>query len=185
MKKILLLSLLLISGISYAQEKDEKSNSKAVEFLSKDGTFMKREFYDLPQIGMGQYKLESQVLIMTDLTSGYKMGCLRLSTFSNLGGSLEEYIGTLDRDELDACIQCFELMQTDILTTKPEIYTETCYKTLDGVTIGCYYSNGIWTVFVRTKEYTTRSMTTISTKNVPKLIDNLKQAKAMIESKIE
>lgn len=183
MKKILLLSMLLLSGLAYAQEKEEESNSKAVEFLSKDGTFMKKEFYELPQIGIGQFKLESNVLIITDMITGYKMGCLRLSTFSNLGGSTDEYIGTLDKDELDACIQCLELMQTDILTTKPEVYTETNYRTLDGVTIGSYYSNKTWTVFVRTKEYTSRSLTTIG--NVPKLIDNFKKAKEIIASKVE
>lgn len=181
--------MLLIPWVTYAQEKEEKSNSKAVEFLLKDGTFMKKEFYDLPQIGTGLSKIDCQVLIMTDMTTGFKMGCLRLTTFYNANGlstaTADQYIGTLDKDELDACIQCFELMQTDILPSKPEVYTETTYKTLDGVTLGSYYSNGKWVVFVRTKDYTSRSMATVSTNNVPKLIDNLKQAKEMIASKVE
>ena len=54
---------------------------------------------------------------------------------------------------------------------------------MNGVTIGSYYSNKTWTVFVRTKEYTSRSLTTIG--NVPKLIDNFKKAKEIIASKVE
>ena len=94
---------------TFAQEAENKTASKTVEFLSKDGSFYMKEFYDLPYVGGGSYKkVECQVLFVTDLKSNKKLGCLRLTTYDTQSAFINAYIGTLDLAELDACIMCFE-----------------------------------------------------------------------------
>ena len=66
MKKLLLMIALMMPMVLLAQEQKEKSSSKTVEFLSKDGSFFKKEFYDLSTVGSSYNKIDCQVLIITD-----------------------------------------------------------------------------------------------------------------------
>ena len=185
MKKLLLLIALLMPMALLAQEQKEKSSSKTVEFLSKDGSFFKKEFYDQPTVGGSYNKIDCQVLIITDMKSNEKRGCLRLTTHYPSSSGNDDYIGTLDPDELDACVMCLEKIQSDITPTTPATYTEAEYKTRDGVQIGTYWNRrkSEWVIYVQTKNYTSRSMSTVDTSNLPSLIQNLKDAKGMIVAK--
>lgn len=186
MKKLLFLIAFMIPVVStFAQDQKEKSSSKTIEFLSKDGSFYKKEFFDLPTVGSSYYKIDCQVLIISDMKAPIKRGCLRLITHYPTSSSTDDYIGTLDPDELDACIMCLEKIQSDIITSQPETYTEAEYKTRDGVKIGTYWGDKkkTWTIYVQTKSYSSRSMTTVSLENLPVLIQNLKTAKSMISQK--
>lgn len=188
MKKFLTLVVLSIMSLTttFAQDQQEKkSASKTVEFMSKDGTFFKKEFYDLPSIGTTYNKIDCQVLIITDLKNNNKLGCLRLTTYYSSSVSNDEFIGTLDLDELDACILCFEKISSDITISPATTYTEVEYKTRDGVQLGTFWNSkkSEWRTYVQTKSYSSRSMTSISSDNVASLISNLKQAKQMISEK--
>lgn len=180
MKKFLLFIAFLMPMALLAQENEEKSSSKTVEFLSKDGSFFKKEFYDQPTIGISYNKIGCQILIITDMKTNEKIGCLRLTTYSGE----DSYIGTLDSDEIDACIQCLDKIQSDISLTTPETYTEAEYKTRDDVSIGTYWNDKKkeWINYVQTKRYS-RSMSTVDKMNLPKLIQNMKDAKDIIIEK--
>ena len=169
----------------FAQEAEKKSASKTVEFLSKDGSFYKKEFYDLPTIGNTLDKVDCQVLIITDLKNNEKLGCLRLTTYYNSSVTHDSYIGTLDPDELDACIMCFEKIISEITIASASTYTEVEYKTRDGVQLGTYWSEkkSEWKTYVQTKSYSSRSMQLVSKDNITTLISNLKLAKQMIAEK--
>ena len=188
MKKILFLAVLAIMSVTatFAQETEKKSASKTVEFLSKDGSFLKKEFYDLPTVkGLYSESVDCQVLIITDLKDNSKIGCLRLTTYYSSSVANDSYIGTLDPDELDACIMCFEKIVSDITVAPASTYTEVEYKTRDGVQLGTYWyeKKSEWKTYVQTKSYSSRSMTSISSENVSVLISNLKQAKQIIAEK--
>lgn len=187
MKKFIIFTLMLFFALTSgsAQEKETKSTSKTVEFLSKDGSFFKKEFYDLPAVGGSYNKVDCQVLIVTDMKSSEKRGCLRLTTYYNSSVSSDSYIGTLDPDELDACIMCFEKILSEITTSTPPTYTEVEYKTRDGVQLGTYHNTkkNEWVTYVQTKSYTDRSMSSVSASNVSSLIQNLRDAKVMIAEK--
>ncbi len=187
MKKLFIFSLfcILMCLSSVAQDQKEKSSSKTVEFLSKDGTFFKKEFFDLPTVGSSYNRIDCQVLIITDMKSNEKRGCLRLTTHYSSSVSSDDYIGTLDPDEMDACIMCLNKIQSDIAINAPETYTEAEYKTRDGVRIGAYWNSRKteWVIYVQTKSYSSRSMSTVSSANVPTLINNLTTAKQMIAEK--
>ena len=185
MKQFLFLIALLIPVVSYAQESKEKSSSKTIEFLSKDGSFLKKEFFDLPTVGSSYNKVDCQLLIITNMKTNDKIGCLRLTTHYPTSSGNDDYIGTLDPDELDACVMCLEKIQSDIIITTPDTYTEAEYKTRDGVEIGTYYSEKKknWIIYVKTKGYTSRSMSTVESTNLPVLIQNLKDAKTQKKKK--
>jgi len=185
MKKYLLLCLLIVSvfntSFAQAQEKDviPESKSKAIEFLKADGTFLLKEFYDLQKIK----GVECQVLIMKNVVSGSKLGCLRLETQYRSQYSSDNYIGTLDADELDACIQSLRYIKDTLLPSVPEVYTEAEYKTNDNVKFGAYFSNNKWTAFVYTKGYTSRSAVFLDVENIDRFIAVMEQAKALIAEK--
>ena len=187
MKRLFMIAVLSIVSLTtvFAQEQEKKSASKTVEFLSKDGSFFKKEFFDLPAIGSSYNKIDCQVLIITDMKSNEKRGCLRLTTYYSSSVSNDSYIGTLDPDELDACILCFEKIVSEITVTPAPTYTEVEYKTRDGVKLGTYWDDkkSEWRTFVQTKSYSSRSMSSVSNNNVASLINNLKQAKQMIAEK--
>ncbi|MBM6993560.1 MAG: hypothetical protein I3J02_09910 [Prevotella sp.] len=183
MKKILLMLMLALSISCMAQNAKvdaEKSESKSVAFMASSGSFMKREFIDITTIKGVEY----QILIMTDLLTNHKMGCLRLTTeyTSSYSSSSDTYIGTLDYDELDACIQCLTKLQSDILPSQASVYTEIEYKSRDGVKLGAYYNEkkSAWQAYVYTKGYTSRSASFFNSENIPSILDAMRQAKTMI-----
>jgi len=185
MKRLLIVLALMMPMFLNAQEKETKSNSKTLEFLEKDGSILKKEFYDLTTVGKSYNATENQVLIITDLKSNEKRGCFRITTKYPTSSGTDEYIGTLDPDELDAAILSLEKILNDIIPNSVETYTEVNYKTRDGVTIGTYWNEKKkeWTLFVQTKSYTSRSMSTFKVDEITTLVNNLKAAKQMIVEK--
>ena len=176
---IFLLSFVLMSNGAFAQESKEESKSKTVEFMAGCGSLMKKEFYDLPKVK----SVENQVLIITNVLTGKKVGCLRVETSYYNGHSSDSYIGTLDYEELDACVKSLTYIKDELLNSTPEVYTEAVYKTLDNLKLGAFYSNNKWTAFVYTKGYTSRSAEFLDSSNITTFIEVMNQAKAMITEK--
>lgn len=186
MKKLLIILALMMPMFLNAQEKETKSNSKTLEFLAKDGSIFKKETYKLPSLGKGYDKITNEVLIITDLKTNEKRGCFRITTYyTSSTYSTDEYIGVLDPDELDAAIMSLEKILNDIIPNEAETYTEVTYKTRDGVQLGTFVNSTgkEWTIYVKTKSYTSRSMSTFKSDEITTLIDNLKKAKEMIAEK--
>ena len=185
MKRILFVLALMMPMFANAQEKEEKSNSKTLEFMTKDGFAFKKEFYDLPEIGNSYNKTQNQVLIITNLKTNEKRGCLRITTNYPSGSGNIEYTGTLDPDELDAATMSTEKILSEIIPTTPSTYTEVEYCTRDGVEIGVFWKEkkSEWTIYIKTKKYVGRSMSTFKAEELALLIKNLKDAKHMIDEK--
>lgn len=183
MRKIIfiILSVVLVCNTSFAQDVKNESKSKSIEFMAECGNLIKKEFYDLP----GIKGITNQVLIITDVLSGKKIGCMRIETSYYNGRSSDSYVGTLDYEELDACIKSLTYIKDELLQTKPEVYTETEYKTLDNLKLGAYYSEekNKWMAFIYTKGYTSRSAEFIDSSNIVTFINIMNQAKAMIAEK--
>lgn len=176
---ILLVTLMLTATFSFAQqeEKEQESLSKTLNFLKKDGTCLIKEFYDLETVG----DVVCQVLIITDVVSNSKIGCLRLKTYSS--ATHISYIGTLDSDEIEACIKSLDYMKDSILITAPIVYTEAVFTTRDKVSIGIYYAKKDWTAFVKTRNYLNYSMQTFSSRYLDKLREQMIKAKEIILDK--
>lgn len=179
---ILAIVTLFAASMSYAQQKEE-SASTTLQFMKSSGSFLLKEFYDLAVIK----GVTCKVLIITDVVSNKKMGCMRLETkyLSSYSDSPDIYIGTLDADELDACISSLTYLKENILSKEAETYTEAQYTSRDNVEIGAYFNDSKkkWTAYVQTKSYTSNSMKFFEADNLDALAAEMQKAKEMILEK--
>jgi len=88
MKKILMILALLCICFanSFAQEAaGGESKSEAIEFLSRDGVLLNKDFHEIGTVA----GIEFESLIITDVVSGKRTGCLRIETSysSSAGGT--------------------------------------------------------------------------------------------------
>lgn len=185
MKKLFLFTVLFtIAALSFAQEREtEKSASEAVRFEKSVGSLIKKDFYNLVD-AENDYKVD--VLILTNVLSGAKVGCLRWENryrADYMSSSYIPYIGTLDFDELDAAIQSLTYIRDTLLPTVPDNYTEVVFESKDGMMLGAYFDNNEnkWTIFVRTKSYTQDSTKNFRNQFLPKMIEMLINAKSKIQ----
>ena len=180
MKKLFFLLVLLCSvAVSNAQEKEtEKSQSNAVLFEQSIGSLIRKDFYNLPKVR----GVENQVLILTDILTGKKIGCLRIET-KPFSASNETYVGRLDFDELDAAIKSLSYIKETILPTTPDVYSEIVFKSKDGVQLGTYFNEKTkkWVVVIYTKSYTSRSAKYFDETELSEMIEIMKTAKSKIQ----
>lgn len=174
MKKMLLL-ILFLPLLAYSQEKEPESKSKTIEFTSKEGALYQKEFEDIGKVGGVSFKN----IYITDLIGKRVISALRIENSYYIGsGSSIDYIGTLDADELEGCIKALNYLKDNILSTTPTLYNEIEYKSRDGVLIGAFSSKGSWTLFIQTKSYTQKSLTSIKVGEIDSLINNFVLAKS-------
>lgn len=184
MKRIFIFILIILISIeSFSQTSNDirqTSKSKAVQFMEKDGSFLKKEYYNLGVIK----GVECEVIIITDLKDGTKIGCLTLKT-SNSGYM---YSGTLDADELSAAIQSLEFINKEVLPNEPTKHTEYIYISRDEVRMGIYSYSYMqynttkykWRLFVKPNKYI-NSLEDFNKKHIETFIEYLKKAQAIIE----
>lgn len=176
-------ALFIASTVSFAQQKEEESASTTLQFMKSSGSFLVKEFYDLAVIK----GVTCKVLIITDVVSNKRIGCMRLETEypSSYGSSPDTYIGTLDADELDACIRSLKYLKDNILSKDAETYTEAQYTSRDKVEIGAFFNETRkkWSAYVQTKSYTPRSMAFFEAEHLDALAVEMQKAKDMILEK--
>ena len=183
MKKVILVAAMIICSIMLpAQEKQDVANEsscKTLEFMAKDGTFIQREFFQLGKVN----GVECEVLIIKYVVSNKKMGCLRLKTRYSSSYSSDTYIGTLDYDEIDACIKSINYIIESVTPSTPERYTEIEYRTRDKVEVGAFYQekSSSWRAYVQPKSYTNKSMEFFAAAELTELATIMNQAKVIIE----
>ena len=185
MKKIitlLLLAFALTSG-TFAQVRIEEvgtSKSKTVQFMETTGSFLKKETYFVCNFR----GLIFNAIIVTDLKSGFKMGCLMMEN----NGSV-----ILDADELDAAVQSLEYIKDNVLSDNPGKPTEVYYLSRDNVKLGVYSYDTLgldkdgakiyeWRIFVRNNNYDL-SIKEFNIKHIETFIEYLKKAQVIIAEK--
>jgi len=200
MRKILLLTVLLLVGFSttYAQNITNIAYSPNVaEFVSKAGAFLNKDRY-----AIDNSKLELKVVILTDFQTGNKIGYVDYASGDDaidkklLGPNYTaSYTSTLDYDEIQSCIECLEFAKESFLKTKPETDESVFYYTTKlGGKIGVRWKNweksnslpSTWRVFINADSLERpefEKSVALSSKGVDKIIEALKNAKALIEAK--
>lgn len=179
MKKILnILIVLFMATGAYAQSLVSGSSSKTLQLLEADGSFLVKAFYDLATVK----GVDCKVLIITDAFSGKKLGCMRLETRPSAARAAETYVGTLDADELDACIQALSYIREHLLLSPCETYTEAEYRTRDKVTIGAFFDTRKqeWTAYILTKNDTRQSMKLLDAESLELLKEEMVKARDLI-----
>ncbi len=120
------------------------STSTAREFLLSK-KFKTKEYYEL-----GRAKdLIFNALIITDVLSGEKIGCVQLVMEPSIV-VLSRYPdrGVLDFDELDDCISYLDYVIDNLLPTAPAFHKEAVYRSRDNVT---FCAANIFNTNLRTK----------------------------------
>ena len=179
MKKLFILLVLLCSvAVSNAQEKEtEKSQSKAVLFEQSIGSLIRKDFYDLPKVR----GVENKVLILTDILTGKKIGCLRIET-KPFSSSNTTYVGTLDFEELDAAIKSLSYIKETVLPTTPDVYSEIVFQSKDDVKLGTYFNEKtkkwVFSIYTTIKLY---SETKCDVTQLSEMIEIMKTAKSKIQ----
>lgn len=191
MKKLFILLVLLCSvAVSNAQEKETENRSKAALFEESKGSIIRKDFYNLPKVG----GLENNVLILTDIFTGTKIGCLRMVYYYN---DFDYCDGYIDFEELDAAIKSLSYIKETILHTTPDVYTEFSFKSKDGVQLGTYFNEKTqkWVVFICIREFleypakanvepkcsSRKKALHCDVTQLSRMIENLKRAKSKIQ----
>lgn len=176
--KNLFLLLFLLPILSYSQDKEPESKSKTIEFTRKEGALIQKEFETIGKSSGVTFKN----IYLTDLSTKQVVSALRIENSYYIGsGSTVDYVGTLDSDELDGCIKALNYIKDNLLPTSPLLYTEIEYKSRDGVSIGAYYSDNTWKLFIQTKSYTQKSLSVIKLIDLDNIIANFKLAKSKLK----
>lgn len=182
---IMVIAMMPMVSVCYAQtDEDAEPKSKTLAFLAKDGSFFKRETINLPSAG----PIKCEVLVITDILSNAKIACLRLITEYYMSSGNDTYIGTLDSDEIDAVIQCFDHLQTIEFPSTTDLYTEVTYKSRDGIQIGAYFSptdkKPEWNPFVYTQR-SSRSRKFPNQAAIAQLKENCISAQQIIKERLD
>ena len=166
---------------------EEETKSKTVDFLEKSGDLIKKEFFDIGEIkGPYSTRVIFQNIVMTNVVTQRQIGALRLETESPLSNGTDTFIGTLDSDELQACIQSVKYIRDNMFTQKASTYTECEYQSRDGVLIGAYSnlrnSSVSWELYVKPQKHISRSSIYLSMDKIDELISLLEKAQAQLKT---
>lgn len=182
MKKLFILLVLLCSvAVSNAQEKEtEKPQSKATLFEQSIGSLIRRDVYNLPKVGGA----EIDVMILTDILTGTKIGCLRMVTKYHwpYSDDISTFVGYLDFEELDAAIKSLSYIKETILPTTPDVDTRFTFNFKDGGQLRIDFNEKTkkWVISIYTQK-DIKSKTECDETQLSKMIENMKTAKSKIQ----
>ena len=184
MKKLFILFVLLCSvAVSNAQEKEtEKPQSKAALFENSIGSLIRKESYVLPRVGGA----EMDVVILTDIITGTKIGCLRMKTKYHRPYTepdiFETYAGYIDFEELDAAIKSLSYIKETILPTTPDVDTRFTFNFKDGGELRIDFNEKtkkwVFSIYTTIKLY---SETKCDVTQLSEMIEIMKTAKSKIQ----
>lgn len=184
MKKTILLAILAITAFipSFAQEADKpESKSNTVLFEERGNSLIERIFYDIGAIP----GLEFQCVTIKNVQDGSMVGALRVitHTYNVVLKEGEEFIGTIDSDEMDAFIKALEYMN-EVANTKEatDIITEYEFRSRDDVRF-CLFSTRKknWELVVKPVLYRSNSSSYLKASKLPEIIELTKKAKAQLD----
>jgi len=164
----------LIVLFVYSQQTKIQELSNAEQFSTQSGTLIEKQFIDIGNVK----SIDVQVLKLIDLVSGKKMSALRLEYKYKGTYSSDTKVASLDTDELDGLIKSLNTIQTTIIPSTRETYTEVTFTSRTGFKAGAFYSvdSNKWRAFLQLEKYDSDSNVFISTEDLTALLVLIKQA---------
>jgi hypothetical protein len=132
----------------------EKDRSNLEKFSSQSGTLLERQFVDLGSIR--GVKVRTQTI--TNLISKISYSGLRFEMDIRRSYGSSSAISVLDGDEAEALLRSLKFIKSNVLTSTRTSYTEVFFNSRGGFEMGCYYSSGQWTLFMKVSKYERDSM---------------------------
>lgn len=155
---------LITTASAFGQTKDKLT--QAEQFGVQAGTLIERKFIDIGEVN----GILIQVIKFKDLISGKTQSALRFESSNSKTATLDAY-------EIDGLMKSIKNLQTLVLPTTPEVYTEVTFRSKSGFEAGAYFDEGSWTAYIRLEEYDRESFRILTTANFSVLLGYLEQAK--------
>jgi hypothetical protein len=181
MKKILLVTLLIaaIFHKSLAQQPTKViEQSNAEKFSDKIGILLQKEIIDVGVLK----KCKFQIARFSDLIGGTKTSALRLEYVysSSYGSSGDTKLALLDVDEIDGLLKSIKIIQSKVIPSVAENYTEVSFKSRSGFEAGCFSKKESWSTYLKLEKYDSNSYVFMEKDDLAELVNLLNLAKAKL-----
>jgi len=173
MKNLILWALVLVPALAFGQDTKQAEVSNADLFSAQAGALIEKQF-----LTIGTVKgIEVNVLKITNLMTNTTTTALRFQYEVKGQYTSDTKIAVLDSDELDGLIKSIKTLQTVVLPSTKEVYTEVAFKSRTGFEAGAFFSleKGKWTAYLQLKKFDSKSMVFITP-------EDLGQILALVES---
>jgi hypothetical protein len=175
MKKLLMVTMVLVSYVSYGQEKTETFKTKTDVFLSKTGSIIKYVDYSLPYLKGSYSSSETRV---RKITNGTNTPLIVYQITKE--GKYSSSTASIDYVDLIEIIKALKTLKTDVITdVSSSNYIENKFVSTDGFQLGYYVSKGKSVWYIKLEKY--GSDNTIFIDNVETIETSLNEAKIKIE----
>ena len=136
----------IISGslATYAQDAVQETPTNAEKFALRTGTLVEKEYTVIGTLR----KTELSVVNYSDLVSGEKTSALEISADLTLDEVTTTKVAVIDADELDGFIKALKTLNSTVLQSRRENYTEVTYRSRGGFETGCIFTNGEWNAYI-------------------------------------
>lgn len=177
MKKLsIILLLFCINSSAFSQKEKELSNAES--FSLKSGGLIQKEFVDLATIKGVKF----QAMTITDLLTENKTKALRIEMSITKSYGSAEKTAVLDADEVEGFLKSMRLIESKILNTTVQSYTEIEYKARGGFKGGCFSdAKKGWSFFIKLDKFDSDSYLFLKKEEVPELIKIFDSAKDKLQ----
>ncbi len=182
MKKVLILIAILSSTVAFAQksDKEDKQLTKFEQISSQTGKIVKFQDVKMPNIALsfgGVLKAGIRLVMGENEAFFYRIE--KPETSSSLGRiAMIEYS---DLVEINKALETLSSAVDSDLEANPD-YLENKFRTVDGLEVGYYVSNGKANWFIKLERYTS---STVFPRNKEEIINSFLEAQSKIESLME
>lgn len=176
MKKILLVMVLFLPLVIFAQEDANKQMTKFEEFTSKTGSIVKFIDVEMPRLPLSYTgSLETGIRSIKVGSNAYFYRLEKAETSSSLSKiAMIEYSDLVEINK--ALVKLVSEVDDDIAST-PD-YLENKFKTVDGFEVGYFISKSKAQWFLKLERY---SSSTVFVKNQSVIVEAFKNAQTKIE----
>lgn len=149
MKKLLVLSMVLASFVSYGQEKTETFKTKTDVFLSKTGSIIKYVDYSQPNLVSKYSSCETRV---RKITNGTNVPLIVYQIVKE--GKYGSSTASIDYVDLIEILKAIKTLKSDVITdVSSSNYIENKFVSTDGFQLGYYISGGKSVWYIQLEKY--------------------------------
>jgi hypothetical protein len=149
MKKLLVFSMVLVSFVSYGQEKTETFKTKTDVFLSKTGAIIKYVDYSQPNLVSKYSSCETRVRKITNATD-VPLIVYQIVKEGKYGSST----ASIDYIDLIEILKAIKTLKNDVVTdVSSSNYIENKFVSTDGFQLGYYISGGKSVWYIQLEKY--------------------------------
>jgi len=174
MNKVVVLALMWLPVLGWGQEKTS-TLSKADQFSAQAGKLIEKQFIDVGKIK----GVEIDVVKFKDLLSNTSVSSLRFEYTVKATYTTDTKRASLDLDEIDGLVKSIKLLQTEVIPSKRDTYTEVTFSSRTGLQAGAYFDvkKSSWEGYLQIEKHDSKSLVFLT-------VDDLGELARLIESAV-